>query len=299
MDAQRQELDHFGPWVLEVGPSDPPPPLFLPHLDPTREPLLAIKVPRPIERRDVRPGMDLYDYLLCLYPDGIVVLRRDGREVRRWACGYQDVGWVSLSRALLQGTLHLDTAAGGFDLPFSTADDAPIRHVIDLVRERYPRPRVPIGAAADALTDGSALSFGFQRQLAELCREDPTIRPVALQGTVPLGGQEAGLGWGALMRVAGRRLLESMHLVDGRELLILDRGTRFAYRWESIYGSVATWIPLASIRSVDVTPGRDAALVTLRTAGTSVVHAFTLGHPWLAACQRILGPAHPAPSLAA
>jgi hypothetical protein len=298
MDAQRQELDHFGPWVLEVGPSDPPPPLFLPHLDPTREPLLAIKVPRAIERRDVRPGMDLYDYLLCLYQDGIVVMRRDGREVRRWACGYQDVGWVSLSRALLQGTLHLDAATGSFDLPFSTAQDAPMQHVIDLIRERYHRPHVAPGATHEALTDGSPLSFGFERHLAELCRADPAMRPLALQGTVALGGQEAGLGWGALMRVTGRRLLESMHLTDDRELLILDRGKRFAYRWESAYGTVATWIPLASITSVDVTPGRDAALVTTHTAGGSVSHAFTLGHPWLEACVRVLSPGR-ARSLAA
>lgn len=66
MDARTLELDHFGPWVLEITTSDPPPSIFEPYLVRDEEPHFAIKVPRRIERREARPGMDLHYYLVSL-----------------------------------------------------------------------------------------------------------------------------------------------------------------------------------------------------------------------------------------
>src|SRR5262245_14614743 len=97
-NAQRLEHDRFGPWVLEVSDDDPPPSIFAPCLDRAEAPLLAVKVPRDIDRRDAHPGMDLYDYLVCLYADDIEIMRRDGRSVRRWMCPYRDIRHVSVSR---------------------------------------------------------------------------------------------------------------------------------------------------------------------------------------------------------
>ena len=80
------ELDAFGPWILRVGTSDELPPLFR-HVD-LAGARAAVKVPRPIERRDARAGMDLYDALVVVRSDGVEVWSRapgapEGR-VRRW-----------------------------------------------------------------------------------------------------------------------------------------------------------------------------------------------------------------------
>ncbi len=275
MDAQTLELDRFGPWVLEVGPGDPPPPLFVPYLDRTAQPLMAIKVPRRIERRDARPGMDLYDYLLCLYPDEVVILQRVEREVRTRACGYRDVRSLSLVHALLHGVLRLDTTAGVFELPFSTSSDGPVRRAVDLVRERYHRPAVALGTTSGSVSADVPLSFGFERLLAEVRRDEPAMRPLALQGTLVLGARGARTWRHALARVTGRRLLESMHCADGRELLVIDRGKRFAYRWESTYGRVTTWIPLANVRGVERHDDDEVTVLTVRTDVGAVSHAFT------------------------
>jgi hypothetical protein len=263
--------------VLEVASSDPPPSIFLPYLAHGDEPLLAIKVPRRIERREARPGMDLYDYLVCLYAEGIEVMQRDGRAVRRWSCGYRDIGYLAVTRTLLRGILHLATPAGSCDVPFNTTGDGPVQHAITLIRDRFDGPRSGIELPPEAVV-GASLSFGFEHLLADVRRAQPAMRPVAIQGTVRLGRQRTGARR-YLARATGKRLLESVHCTDGRELLILDRGQTFAYRWESIYGSVTTHLPLAAIRGVDRQDEAEVMTSTIKTDGGAVTHAFEHDHP--------------------
>lgn len=279
MDAQTRELDRFGPWVLEISSSDPPPRLFLPYLVGQDDPLLAIKVPRRIERRDARPGMDLYDYLVCLYSADLEVMRRDAHGVRRWTCAYRDIGYLSVTRTLLRGMLRLATPAGTCDVPFNTTSDRPVQRVIDLIRDRCPRGRRC--EATPRAVDGPerSLSFGMRHRLRELRREQPGMRPVAVQDTLALGAHGDSAGRRLFSRMTGRRLLESVHCTDGQELLILDRAQRYAYRWEMVYGGATTYLPLASIRRVDRDDEAEVTVATIHTDGGSVTHAFARANP--------------------
>ena len=65
-----------------------------------------------------------------------------------------------------------------------------------------------------------------------------------------------------LVRLADKRLLESMHFSDGRELRIVTRGSAYAYRWEGVYGLETTYIPTGNVHSVEWR----ASAVTGRTA---------------------------------
>lgn len=296
MDAQIREFDRFGPWVLEVTASDPPPRLFLPYLARADEPLLAVKVPRRIERRDARPGMDLYDYLVCLYASELEVMHRDPEGVTRWTCAYRDIGYLSITRTLLRGILHLTTPAGTCDVPFNTTSDRPMQRLVALIRERYPRQRRSPAPPAALGGPERSLSFGMQHRLRETCREEPGMRPVLIQDTRTLGLREAAVGRRLLSRVTGRRLLESVHCTDGQELLILDRDRRYAYRWEAVYGGATTYVPLASVRGVE---RRDAAEVTvsaIRTDGGDVSHVFSSDNPWVDGYLDFLARAATAPS---
>lgn len=100
------------------------------------------------------------------------------------------------------------------------------------------------------------------------------MRPVVVQGTVVLAARGSGLGRPAFVRATGKRLLESIHCTDGQELLVLDRGKPYVYRWESIYGTVTTRVPLASIRGVDRRDADEATGLTIRTDGGDVPCAF-------------------------
>ena len=103
MQPRDPEYDRFGPWIIEISPDDPAPPLFVPFLDRTEEPRLSLKVPRQIERRRAHPGMDLYDYVVNLYEEDMLILMRVGPEVEARALRYRDIGSLRVREDLCAG----------------------------------------------------------------------------------------------------------------------------------------------------------------------------------------------------
>jgi hypothetical protein len=281
MDAQQREYDRFGPWAVEISAEDPPPPLFLPHLTRAEPALLSVKVPRRIERRNARPGMDLYDWLVCLYDDELVVLQRVGQEVKTRACRLQDVQHVRVSRNLLRGNIRVGLADQPIDLPYSTVADQPMQRLVDLVRERYAARSVQAPDREEPEVRPDELSFHFERLLMTEREQHRDLRLLALQGTIPLASLAVTRARRYALRASGKRLLESMHLCDGREMKIFDRGQVHAYRWETILGTDTCYIPLANLRSArwHEDPSGWTVTLSLGTSGGENRYGFVSGNP--------------------
>jgi hypothetical protein len=77
----RAEYDAFGPWIDEVRDPSQVPRVFRGHPLDLDAASLVLKVPRNIVRRDATPSMHLYDALLALDADGLLVLSRTGDDV--------------------------------------------------------------------------------------------------------------------------------------------------------------------------------------------------------------------------
>lgn len=77
----RAEYDAFGPWIDEVRDPSQVPRVFRGHPLDLGAASLVLKVPRNIVRRDATPSMHLYDALLALDADGLLVLSRTGDDV--------------------------------------------------------------------------------------------------------------------------------------------------------------------------------------------------------------------------
>jgi len=277
MNQRDPEYDRFGPWVIEICDEDPPPPLFVPHLTRAETPLLAVKIPRRIARREAHPGMDLYDYVVSLYEDDMVVLQRVEREVIAREIPYRDISYVRLREELLRGTVHLGVPGQPYDLPYNTVSSDVMRRLVGIIRERYQGEREPVPIAPSS-TEMSELSFYFERLLRSEQEGASAMQPLAAQADTPLGVIEESLARRILFGLVAKRLLESLHLSDGRELKVVDRGQPYAYRWQSTYGRAETWIPLANITAVDWDWGEDeTGLVTVavRTAAGDIDWVFT------------------------
>ncbi len=276
MDPAQREYDRFGPWAVEISDDDPMPPLFVPHLTRPDALTLAVKIPRHIERRAAHPGMDLYDYLVCLYEDELLILQRVGREVEGRSCRYQDVQHLCLSRSLLRGNIRLALPGMAYDLPYNTVSDDLMSRLVAIVRQRSDPPVVGGLPQREAVVGPDVLSFYFERLLGEERQKPEGMRLLAAQGSRSGWGPGMALLRRALMRAAGRQLLESMHFSDGRELMILDRGQPWAFRWETVYGVDTWYVPLANIREVTWRddPANRSCELLIRTAGGAIRQVF-------------------------
>jgi hypothetical protein len=267
MGALEREAERFGPWVVELTDEDPPPRLFAPFLPAGDRPLLAVKIPRHLDRRLARPGMDLYDYVIALYEEEMIVLQRFDAAVHSERWRIRDLREVCVSRALLRGNLRLGLPGRRYDLPYNTISDALMSRIVDHLRERYrpagsehpapPEPTVPEGM----------LSFFFTNLRASERRRRPSARLVAVQGTTQVESRSRTRLRGLVHRVVEKRLLESLHFSDGVELKILTRGAAFAYRWQPVYGVETTFIPIRNVVAAEwrADAGNRTTVLDLRT----------------------------------
>ena len=292
MNQRDPEYDRFGPWVVEIGDEDPAPPLFVPHLTRTEAPLLSLKIPRKISRREAHPGMDLYDYLVSLYEEDLVVLERVEREVSAHTIRYLDIKYLSLREELLRGNVHLGITGGHYDLPFNTVSGDIMRRLVDIVRGRYLPESEPLAIEIEPAS-AAELSFYFERLLRDEQADGSGMRPIATQANMGMGALEESTLRRLLFGIVAKRLLESLHLSDGRELRVIDRGQSFAYRWQTVYGRVETWMPLADITGSDWDWGPDEGAtspvtLTIRTAAGDLEWVFTPNNSALGGYRRFL-----------
>jgi len=284
------EYDRFGPWVVEIGDEDPPPPLFLPHLTRTERALLSVKIPRKVTRREAHPGMDLYDYVVSLYEQDMVILERVEHDVRSRTIAYRDVRLLQIQEELLRGSIHLGVPEEPYDLPFNSVSSKTMRRLVDLVRDRYGRTSrsAAFTAPSPAIDE---LSFYFVRMLKAERQGGSEMQLLAAQPDRSLGSREAGLVRRILIGIVDKRLLESVHLSDGRELRVVDRGRPYAYRWQTVYGRRVTWIPIANITDIawqDDAGHPAVATLVVKTSGGHGLWVFARDNPGLADYRELL-----------
>ena len=241
------EVDHFGPWVIEISEDDPSPLLFLPYLTRQEEPLLSIKIPRNIEHRHARPGMNLYDYLVSLYRHDLVILQRSGDTVIEHTYQYQDIQYLSHGENLLQGNLRLGLRDAIVDLPFNTVSSREMERLAALIRERYCTVPDVVPVVEELPTPVEGLSFYFNGLLIKRDMVEPQFCLLAAQTNTPVASPEPASLNELFFRVVGKTLLESIHFSDGRELKIVTRGQDYKYKWEAVYAKEYTYVPLENI----------------------------------------------------
>jgi len=291
MTTRDPEYDRFGPWVIEISEVDPPPPLFLPYLTRTEEPLLSIKIPRKIDRRDAQAGMNLYDYLITLYEEDLVILERVGDAVQARTFYYGDIQYLRLNENLLKGILNLCTIDMDYALRFNTVSSAIMQQLVDLIRQRYTGPVGPALIEENARFQEEALSFYFTRLLADEHKHNPAFQVLAAQAETAVGAYETAAYRKILLGIISKRLLESLHLSDGRELKIINRGRTYKYRGQNVYATERCYIPLDNISAVNWQKDpQNAAIInlSLETGGGHIFYAFLKDNPGLPAYERFL-----------
>ena len=285
------EYDRFGPWVIEISDADPPPPLFRPYLTREDSVLLSIKIPRKIERRDARPGMNLYDYMITLYEEELIILERVGNDVRSEAFFYRDIQWLRYGEHLLKGSLHLSMTGKVYDLPFNTVSMNIIHRLVDLIRQRYAGGAGQVAIAEGPDISEGDLSFFFAGLLARENVKYPEFCVLASQTETPIGSYETGAFRKLLFGIFSKRLLESLHLSDGRELKIINRGKIYRYKGQTVYGMDTYTIPISNIANVTwETDPKNAAVLNLilEIGGRYVSFAFVRDNPSIRSYARFL-----------
>jgi hypothetical protein len=131
------EYNAFGPWVSRVERSAEVPPLFASQPIDFASSSPVLKFPRAESRRDLEPGMNLYDHLLQLTPDGLIIVERRGTAVERSEVPFAALAAISSGTTLLDGRLTMHLLDGrSYSIAFNGSSSGVITGLVDTVRDR-------------------------------------------------------------------------------------------------------------------------------------------------------------------
>lgn len=271
------EYNAFGPWIDEVRTVDDLPRLYRDAgIDPASQ-RLVLKVPREIARRDATPQMHLYDSLIIVGQDELLVLARTQDSYTTMRTPFEDIVALENSIALLDGRLVVHTADGRtISVTYNGAAGAPVRSLVQLLRELY-LPRRSDATAEVVEQDPPQLGLG--RKDVDLARSyelvllsEPGMRLVSAiprRIVTPRGNnfrRALNLAWPVTLQA-------SIMISDGREVQILHRRRWFTRPGDNTLSKGRTILPMSRIRTVDVDQHAQYEklyLVSIRTPGTTV-----------------------------
>jgi hypothetical protein len=254
-----REYDAFGPWIYEINSESDTPKAFRAACVRHRDARFLLKAPRNVERRDVRPGMDLYVAVLAVHDDGLSLMRLIDERVVSQDIVWSEAAALESHKDLLYSRWTLMLRDGGaFILEYNTVSAGLIGKVTDFVRSRWTRhSEAPsAGAASSAVT---VVDRYFRNALIDQRRHGP-------QPVEPIHFEPAG----RYCRDAANRFAIStgvMFLDAPDELIIVNRDKPTRRFFEAVDAVSCIFIPYASLTSFALAPppaGRAARFHQLR-----------------------------------
>ena len=270
----RQEYDAFGPWVRAVGSEEEMPPRFRaawPEIGGAR---FVFKLPIRAERRDVRPGMDLYDMVLAVDHAGVTVLRLIGEGIDRRSIGWADVTGMSSFTDLLDGCWSLLLSDGGqLDASYNTVSAHHFAALGTFIRHKL-TPE-DMSAKPSSMAAPAPIRDLFYRNQARTVRSGSggAARVLHFEPRERLCRDDANR----------RRLSTGLLVLDaGDALVIVDRGAPARGLFHPTYAARQRFLPYRRLTGFTFAPaepgGRRFAHLILE-AGGQIVSLACLDEP--------------------
>lgn len=252
MDKLKREYDRFGPWDVEIKEEDDIPQQFIDFTETIMNGIFSFKVPVNVERRNLKPGMPLYQTVTSLTEDVVIILRRAGTEIDRQEIKYGDILYLQYTTDMLFGELIFGTSKQRYFLDFNPAQDGPADKALGRIREKY-CDQVPRINFSDIQEDVVVQSFLYETLLAQEMEKEE-LKLVAYQPPIKLERKRTAKlkYWQIVSGEAG--LQDSLYLTNGKELIVMSRVKDVKAVGRPDFGYRYTYIPLNNIRSLLLEP---------------------------------------------
>ena len=174
-----REYDRFGPWIDRVVDAVDMPRRFRPWWSELSQARYLLKVPRSYDRAQIRPGMDLYESMIAVFPDRVGVLRADPAEVvRRDVARDEVVATIRHTNLLIARWTLLLADGSSVEVEYNSVSEAVVAEV-DRYLMTSPKP------AASSPTTSPALmpqEHFFRSVLIDLNNQsDLPVQPIHIE----------------------------------------------------------------------------------------------------------------------
>ena len=255
-----QEFSTFGPWVYEIKESYPLPRLFAPFFDDDDQAIMKIKIPRDIDRRNAKPGMNLYDYVIALYRDQLRILERSENDsVTDHLIDAADFMGIRIYKNMLRAACTIYTVNGSFSFSFNSASMDLIWKTANLILASMERNR-PVDVSSLPVTEAQPKTMLLQNMLHDIKKEREDIAVGAVQEGMEVYPREDTAV--KIERMLWKELNpEAVHLFTPKELIVLENGFFPNRAGMPDFGFTYTIMPLNKLTAVNLSRSKVYSLL--------------------------------------
>ena len=248
-----EEYDAFGPWILEINEVYKMPPLFVPYYKEDGKPLLLLKIPRRIERRDATPDMDLYDYVVGMFEEYICVLKRIGDRVQEQKIYYTHIHAVKNIQALLKGEVYFYTNNEIMTIKYNTVSQDVISAMIDIVRSKYMGKKARKLDMENIPYSIQTIEYLYVHLINRLKQNEEGIKLVAYQPNIQILNRSRSVIQSIIRFFSSRLLLLcTAFITNGNELIVLEQEKPVRENRKSLLTYTHLFLPLDRITDVEI-----------------------------------------------
>ena len=236
-----REYDAFGPWIYEIKNEQGTPKRFRAACRDHYGARFLLKIPCNVERRNARPGMDLYAAVLAVHDDRVSIMRLAAESVATEDHAWREVAALESYKDLLYSRWRLLLRDGGaFTLEYNTVSSTLMTKVTDFVRSQWTRRR-DAPRALEPDRSATLADMIFENELNAKRRSGP--QPVALLHAEPMNQY--------CRDSDNRRRLSTgvMFLESPDELIIVNRGEPTRRFLEARYALGCVFVPYACVNA--------------------------------------------------
>ena len=248
---QDKEYTAFGPWIYEIDEEHQMPPVFKKHFNQENNHTILFKIPVNMERRGLRPGMHMYDYVVGTYSDYVFIMQRNGDDVILKKVYYSEIAAIENSIDILRGSLVIYLNSELYSIVYNAVSKDIVDKLVEIVRTNIAETEIDLSDFDKSLLDYNP-SIGFNNIYASLSQNIENIRFIAYQSKKRIKYKMEKFWDRITSFILLPELTEFMILATSKDLIIISCGKNVNFRNFPVHKRSYLFVPFKSIMSISV-----------------------------------------------
>lgn len=245
MNALEKEYYDFGPWLIEVKELEDIPQQYLTKRQTILDAGFCFKVPIKKEWRNTHPGMLLYNSVIAIHRDKIVILKAVNGEVEETDIAVEDVRYIVHSTDLLDSHIIVATDHKIYDVDYNSVSQEISNHVINMMREYIFRASDKI--RLEQIHEVGPVDSQLYHELINRESEHEDMKVLAYQPDIHLERHNPSTLEVLLQTHKKYELQDMVVLTNGKELIIVSRNKEVKRLKDADYSFRHTFMRLDDI----------------------------------------------------
>jgi len=248
MNKLEQEFHSFGSWLIEIKKEEEIPLQFIDLKQTILNAEYSFKVPRKIERRKAHPGMRLYDAVVSLLPDKIILQQIRNKTVEVDDILFNDINYLVHINELLDSQIIIVTKKQEYAIEYNSVSSDISNGFISKIRDKIltSEPVFNLDAFAEVKTIDSEL----YKNLINNEINDSPVKVIEYQPFIQLSKTNPSPAEKLFNTHNKYELQDTVFLANTKELIVVNRKEAVKKIDKADYGYSRTYLDLTKIQGV-------------------------------------------------